>query len=131
MLNNITKNILLCSRSALLQRYNVLRVTPNIRSKWNTVSSKNQNVTLEDDDIDDQPIKYSTSKAATMRVDEYRNPDGDNIPWYQDYCMTISMAVFLIYFCILREENDLDEMLNTDLGDSLRRTQKEMEKKKT
>jgi len=73
------------------------------------------------------PIKYSTSKAATMRIDEYRDPFGDMFPWYQGHIISASLAVFLIYFCILREENDIDLILDTDLQTTLTKVQKAVE----
>ncbi|XP_011176202.1 uncharacterized protein LOC105208132 [Solenopsis invicta] len=132
MLSNIAKsNFLLRGKSALLKRYNVPLTAQNIRHKWNTVSSKNQNATMESEDDDtDQPIKYSTSKAANMRIDEYRDPVGDTYPWYQGYIVSLSIAVFLGYFCILREENDIDLMLHTDLGESLKTMEKKLEEEK-
>lgn len=84
----------------------------------------------EDDDDVNQPIKYSTSKAATMRIDEYRDPYGDDYPWYQSFSISLSLTVFLGYFCILREENDIDLILDTDLGESLSRAEKELTEKK-
>lgn len=110
-------------------RYNVPQIAHGVRSKWDAVSSKDQSTALEAEDDDaDQPIKYSTSKAAAMRIDEYRDPIGDKYPWYQGLIVSASVAVFLIYFCILREENDIDLILNTDLQESLNRVQKEVEK---
>lgn len=66
-----------------------------------------------------------------MRFNEYRDPIGDRYPWYQGYIISACLAVFLIYFCILREENDIDLVLNTDLQVSLDKAQKDlMEKEK-
>lgn len=119
-------------------RYNIPQIANGVRSKWetalskdqNTALSKNQSTALEtEDDVTDQPIKYSTSKAATMRIDEYRNPVEDNYPWYQGYIVSASLAIFLIYFCILREENDIDLILDTDLQVSLNKVQKDLMEK--
>ncbi|XP_011861975.1 PREDICTED: uncharacterized protein LOC105558728 [Vollenhovia emeryi] len=132
MLGNVLKNnLLLRGKSLLLKRCSVPQVTHSVRSKWDTVPSKKHNTAVEaeaEDDVD-EPIKYSTSKAATMRIDEYRDPDGDRTPWYQGYIVSASMAIFLGYFCILREENDIDLMLYTDLGQSLSKVQQAVEKK--
>ncbi|KAL6260022.1 hypothetical protein P5V15_009928 [Pogonomyrmex californicus] len=130
MLSNIIKNNLLLCKSILLKRYITSQVTFNIRNKWNMVSSKDQSTTSEpeDDDETNRPIKYSTSKAAAMRIDEYRDPYGDTVPWYQGYVVSLSLAVFLGYFCILREENDIDLLLYTDLEDSLSKAQKNLTK---
>lgn len=37
--------------------------------------------------------------------------------WYQTYVISISLTVFLIYFCVLREENDIDLELEKNLFD--------------
>lgn len=82
-----------------------------------------------DNDATNQPIKYSSSKAAAMRTTEYRDPYGDSVPWYQSYSVLASISVFLIYFCILREENDIDLMLDNELGDSLKQFDNKVERK--
>lgn len=33
--------------------------------------------------------------------------------------MTASVAIFLIYFCVLREENDVDELIGKSLYDRI------------
>lgn len=133
MLGNIARNSLLpCGRSALLKRYNAPQMV-YVRSKRDALSSKNQSAALEVEDEDndvDQPIKFSTSKAAGMKVNEYRIPPGD-APWYQGLVISACLAVFLGYFCILREENDIDLMIsNTDLSESFNRIQKSVEDEK-
>ena len=51
----------------------------------------------------------------------YGNPlkPEDQPPPSQAYVVIVSVAAFLIYFCILREENDLDEYLDLNLFDRL------------
>lgn len=39
--------------------------------------------------------------------------------WYQPLVITGSLAIFLIYFCVLREENDIDEKLSMTLYDHI------------
>ena len=67
-----------------------------------------------EDDFVDKPIKFSTSDAYKHRAYDtfFRE---SNAPWYQRHCVTISFAVFLLYFCVLREENDVDEELGKSL----------------
>ncbi|XP_018376305.1 PREDICTED: protein CCSMST1 [Trachymyrmex cornetzi] len=130
MLGNIVKNsLLLHGKSALLRRYNVRQISHNSRSRCDVVVSRNQSTALESEDDLDKPIKYSTSKAATMRIEEYRDPYGDSRPWYQGYVVSASLAVFLIYFCILREENDIDDLIYCDLNKTLSRVKREEEEK--
>ncbi|KAL0100943.1 hypothetical protein PUN28_019375 [Cardiocondyla obscurior] len=130
MLTNIVKNsFLLCGKNVLLRRNNAQftnTIAYNIRNKWSMANSKNQSTEME---ADDEPIKYSTSKAASMRIDEYRNPHQDRYPWYQEIIISLSLGVFLLYFCILREENDIDLILNTDLEETLNKVHTEQEKK--
>lgn len=106
------------------------QISYNSKSRWDEVTSRNQSTALENEDDLDKPIKYSTSKASTMRIDEYRDPHGDSVPWYQGLAIAGSFAVFLIYFCILREENDIDDMIYSDLNETLSRAKREEELKK-
>lgn len=59
------------------------------------------------------PFKYFGSKAEEVRA----TPQPPPHPEYSPYIISASLAVFMIYFCILREENDIDESLGRDLFD--------------
>lgn len=48
-----------------------------------------------------------------------------NMPWYQPYSVVGSVAVFLIYFCVLREENDVDKEFEKTLYDRIKGLEKE------
>lgn len=63
-----------------------------------------------------------------MKVDEYRNRH-EEIPSYQGPIIALSLTIFLIYFCILREENDIDEMIYVDLNSSLKRCEEKQNEK--
>jgi hypothetical protein len=64
----------------------------------------------------DTPVQYSKSKAATWKAQDSRSGGYyDDYPSYQAYVVTGSLAVFLLYFCVLREENDIDEELGKSL----------------
>lgn len=89
------------------------------------VVSKKQTIKETDDDDDtEDPIKFSTTKAYNMSYNEYR-VDTEDDPWYQPFCVMFGFAAMLIYFCILREENDIDLILNSDLEETLNRVQRE------
>lgn len=47
------------------------------------------------------------------------------MPWYQPYSVITSIAVFLIYFCVLREENDIDTEFTKTLYDRIKGLEKE------
>ncbi|XP_037028175.1 uncharacterized protein LOC119068619 [Bradysia coprophila] len=73
-----------------------------------------------DDGENNQPIKYFGSGAATWTAGQsHLNPQYNTGVWYQPYVISLSLAVFLIYFCILREENDVDEKLSMSLYDRI------------
>lgn len=73
-----------------------------------------------------EPIKFSTSQAARKTViTMMKNKNAEDMPWYQPYIVVSSVAVFLIYFCILREENDVDLEFNKTLYDRIHGLEKE------
>lgn len=63
----------------------------------------------------DVPIKFSTSRAAKApavhTIGRY-----NNYPAYQSTLISTSLAVFLLYFCVLREENDIDQQIMAGLA---------------
>ncbi|XP_055379796.1 uncharacterized protein LOC129610966 [Condylostylus longicornis] len=67
----------------------------------------------------DQPIQFLGSKAASWHAKDTRSGHVDEMLWYQPYVVIASVAVFLIYFCILREENDIDKKLEGSLFDHI------------
>ncbi|XP_012343818.1 uncharacterized protein LOC100866419 isoform X2 [Apis florea] len=86
-------------RTLLEKRY-------SISSKKNdTIKNKND---VDDDDIERaKPIKYSTSKASKFLSGDISK----NFPPYQDTVIVTCLAIFLLYFCVLREENDIDDAM--------------------
>ncbi|CAN8003244.1 unnamed protein product, partial [Ixodes hexagonus] len=81
-------------------------------------ASSSKGYTVEDvEHEEDKPVTYSTSKAAQWKASHsFRPPINQDTPAAQRYSVLISTAAFLIYFCILREENDLDEILDRPLS---------------
>jgi len=68
--------------------------------------------------IDDGPVRYSTSKAhAHSPFDTFLTRR--RAPFYQPIIVTVSITTFLIYFLLLREENDVDEELERSLYDKV------------
>lgn len=59
-----------------------------------------------------EPLKYFGSNAEKIRA----TPEAPNAE-YTPFIVSASLAIFLIYFCILRESNDIDEKLGRDLYD--------------
>lgn len=69
-----------------------------------------------DDDDETGPIKYTTSKAANWKA-RYSNSGVpfDNDPKIQPFVVMASLAVFMLYFFQLREENDIDKALEQSI----------------
>ncbi|KAH8336700.1 hypothetical protein KR059_001353, partial [Drosophila kikkawai] len=65
--------------------------------------------------ISNEPIKFFGSQAATWRAKDTRSGGSDESLWYQPYVISASLGVFLLYFCWLREESDIDQRLEGDL----------------
>ncbi|XP_068144906.1 uncharacterized protein [Drosophila tropicalis] len=74
-----------------------------------------------DDDLQNQisnePIKFFGSQAATWRARDTRSGGSDESLWYQPYVISASLAIFMFYFCYLREESDIDQRLDGNLYD--------------
>ncbi|XP_035227813.1 uncharacterized protein LOC118200012 [Stegodyphus dumicola] len=63
-------------------------------------------------EITDEPIKYSTSDAAKWKaIYSTRGEDYYTTPKIQSTAIMLSLIAFMVYFCMLREENDLDDWL--------------------
>nr|CAD7594905.1 unnamed protein product [Timema genevievae] len=83
------------------------------------LTAKCMSTNKSDPDPDMVPLKFTTSKAATWKAVETRGGEEDDWPWFQSYVISLSVGIFLIYFCILREENDVDQDLSKSLYDRI------------
>ena len=66
----------------------------------------------------DKALVFSKSKAASWSDRSSfsgRNHFTDYIPWYQPFSISASIGAVLIWFCILREESDVDKELGKSL----------------
>lgn len=71
------------------------------------------------DDADDKPIPLSTTQAATWKAEHTRAPPNERV-WFAPHVISASVGLFMIYFCILREENDIDEIIYRPLPETLK-----------
>uniref|UniRef100_A0A182REM1 Uncharacterized protein n=1 Tax=Anopheles funestus TaxID=62324 RepID=A0A182REM1_ANOFN len=100
--------------ACFLQRTHRCKLLPVSANISHSVSDRKQENPKEE--INNEPIKYFGSQASRWTAQRSREgPKGQDIPWYQPYVVNFSVAIFLIYFCILREENDIDEGLGRSL----------------
>ncbi|KAI1286835.1 hypothetical protein HDE_10764 [Halotydeus destructor] len=75
-----------------------------------------------DEEVEEEPVKYSGSKAHTewRAAYNFRDPHfEEHTPPSQRYVVIASLAAFMIYFCVLREENDLDEKMYQPLSKTM------------
>ncbi|CRK90030.1 CLUMA_CG003755, isoform A [Clunio marinus] len=57
----------------------------------------------------DNPVKFIGSEAHSWDAKFTRSsPDIEQIPIIQPISVVLSVGIFLLYFCVLREENDID-----------------------
>ncbi|KAJ2939186.1 hypothetical protein O0L34_g8500 [Tuta absoluta] len=71
------------------------------------------------------PIKFSTSQAARKTIRPVMRKVNTDMPWYQPYSVIASVVVFMLYFCVLREENDVDKEFTKTLYDRIKGLEKE------
>ncbi|KPJ02601.1 hypothetical protein RR46_09804 [Papilio xuthus] len=88
------------------------------RHNARTFSSRNVEVN------ENEPIKFSTSGAAAKKTIRPIKNIKIDMPWYQPYCVIGSVTIFLLYFCILREENDVDLEFNKSLYERIQGLEK-------
>lgn len=69
-----------------------------------------------------QPLKYTTSPAHQWKAEHSRiGSKAEFGPWYEPHVVSASLIIFMIYFFILREENDIDIMLEKPLTETLKK----------
>jgi len=67
----------------------------------------------------DPPIKFSTSLASQWKAhDTHTNINSEAHP-YTAIIFSVSTAVLLLYFCVFREENDIDEEMKKSLWERI------------
>lgn len=86
-----------------------------------SLSALRNNLKQKSDDYDEEnePIKYSETKAAKWRAENTRAGPPNDAPWFQPYVISASLAVFMLYFFVLREESDVDKEFDKTLYDRI------------
>lgn len=68
-----------------------------------------------------KPLQYTTSPAHNWKAAHSRTGSAeDTRPWYEPHCVSVSLIIFMVYFFIIREENDIDLLLDKPLTDTLK-----------
>lgn len=85
-----------------------------LRSTSTFSTSTESNKQPAEDELD-KPVKFSTSPAAKWKAKTSRTGVGQPRLWYEPYVVSVSLAAFLAYFLLLREESDIDEEFTKSL----------------
>ncbi|EEB15036.1 hypothetical protein Phum_PHUM344100 [Pediculus humanus corporis] len=61
----------------------------------------------------EKPVRYTTSQTAKIDIKENLgfNQKDEKELWYKKYVIAISLSAFMIYFFIIRDENDIDDFI--------------------
>ena len=80
---------------------------------------KSRSFSSKPSEDDNTPLSFSKSKAASWSAKSSfgGNDNRDDTPWYQPFSISLSLGAILIWFCVLREENDIDKELGKSLYD--------------
>lgn len=93
------------------------RATPPLGTQFQRRSVTGETGSSKDSD---QPVTYSTSKAAAWKAEQsFRSPNYDKVPDAQRWSVLASLTAFLLYFLVLREENDFDQYLARPLTETV------------
>lgn len=79
--------------------------------------ARNSSVAAGEQHVLDEPMAFFGSVAASWRARDGHSGGQEGALWYQPYVISGSLAVFLLYFCVFREENDVDQKLDGSLFD--------------
>ncbi|KAI9564991.1 hypothetical protein GHT06_008733 [Daphnia sinensis] len=105
-IRNITRNVSLRTREIEIR---ILKKRTVMQS-----ATDKSNKQTEDPNA---PLSFSKSKAAKWSAKNSfsgRNISDDS-PWYQPFVISASVTAILLWFCVLREENDIDKELGKTL----------------
>jgi len=78
-----------------------------------------QKSTKPQEEVDNTPLPFSKSKASSWSAKSSfsgKQPHEEE-PWFQPLVISMSLGAILVWFCVLREENDLDRELGKTLYD--------------
>lgn len=62
-----------------------------------------------------EPINYTKSMASKWHAKDSRRGTNMDRLWYEPGVILFSLGIFMVYFCILREENHVDQELGRTL----------------
>ncbi|XP_067633430.1 uncharacterized protein [Eurosta solidaginis] len=87
------------------------RANPNFVALRNAADMPKSSTSENPDD----PINFFGSQAESWRARQTRSGGAEEALWFQPYVISASLTIFLLYFCVLREESDIDRKLEGNL----------------
>ena len=82
---------------------------------FSNLTSTSRSLRKATDEVMDEPLSFSKSEANNWDALHSFAPPRRDAPWYEKWMVLFSTGAFLIYFCLLREENDMDRQLEESL----------------
>ncbi|RZF35235.1 hypothetical protein LSTR_LSTR009359 [Laodelphax striatellus] len=103
------------------QQTNVSALSPcrSVSTVQSATDKIKRNEDGEEEEENNEPVKFTTSKAANWRAEHTWRGTDEDIPPIQPMVVSLSVGALLVYFFYLREENDVDQKLIKDLDDLL------------
>jgi len=84
-----------------------------------TASTTSSSAAEKEEDVDEAPVTFTKSKGFKTKPLFINPRPKESHPPFQDFSIFISMSSLMIYFFLLREENDMDEALGVSLYDRI------------
>lgn len=96
-------------------------LTPQIGPFSRTFASKSPSKSSDPAETTepDKPVDFLQSPAASWKAQYSSAGIENNAPWQEMWSILFSVGVFMIYFCVLREENDIDDKISQPLYDKV------------
>lgn len=89
----------------------------NVKFGTSTLCKTSNKPSAEDEDLDmNKPLSFTNSAAHKWKA-EYsrRGTSAEPRLSYESHVVSISLTVFLLYFCVFREESDIDTEFSRSL----------------
>ena len=94
-------------------------INHNVSTKIEEKVEISRPVELEEEDDLSKPVEFSKTAAAKWKAKHTREPE-EVAPPYQGLVVSLSLGTFMLYFFVLREENDVDAILYRPLSETLK-----------
>lgn len=101
-----------------LMRHTQASQFPHVTSPARPIITSTARAKAQDDVESEEPVRYSTSRAAQMKPSHMVDDENLN-PLSRTISIFVSLSCFFLWFFVLREESDWDENLSVSLYDRI------------